>query len=593
MGGLAAAGDGSTATGSTQAFSTMGLKPEPLVQTVPDLDDNDVATVDNAISMMVRQPWDELGDFGSSTTSAYPIKAVRIDPLGSSHTHTMFDMSIGDTGSSSSSNNSSFSNVPSYRSNVPSYRRSAEDPYAMLGHGNVLSGTEDDSEEDEDEDSDGGHADAGMGGMDMGEDEGIASYRNAAAASAARKRQNADGPSASSSSSSSSSSKAAAMQKKQLAKQQKTAAAVAAAKARTGPPPAIPTSRDIAAFDPTKVVAIGGGPADDALTAHAHNDTARPPYSYTAIIYRAVDALGKKRVQLGEIYYQIMLSWAYYAARPLETGWKNSIRHNLTVCRCFKKVARAEGESGKGGYWTIDEPFAKIDIQLDPRDASPRLSKKKIKKKSKSRTLADRKEKPLTYSPSSPQISRRSVPSPQMLEAAAVATAATEALSASSSSSLSSSGNEAIFAAPAPTRQGTRSQRTRATRTSTAAAVAAAAATAAAAAAATTVTATATPETVYPTHLLAHTFEEDATDFSPREHDDAGNPLPAIPRGPGHTTRIVLPASELDESFSALAGMSLNLSSSFGNAMLGNSLGGSNVLNASFSNLLAGGQLID
>jgi len=593
MGGLAAAGDGSTATGSTQAFSTMGLKPEPLVQTVPDLDDNDVATVDNAISMLVRQPWDELGDFGSSTTSAYPIKAVRIDPLGSSHTHTMFDMSIGDTGSTSSSNNSSFSNVPSYRSNVPSYRRSAEDPYAMLGHGNVLSGTEDDSEEDGEDDSDGGHADAGMGGMDMGEDEGIASYRNSAAASAAQKRQTADGPSASSSSSSSS--KAAAAQRKQLAKQQKTAAAVAAAKARTGPPPAIPTSRDIAAFDPTKVVAIGGGPADAALTAHAHNDTTRPPYSYTAIIYRAVDALGKKRVQLGEIYYQIMLSWAYYAARPLETGWKNSIRHNLTVCRCFKKVARAEGESGKGGYWTIDEPFAKIDIQLDPRDASPRLSKKKIKKKSKSRTLADRKEKPLTFSPSSPQISRRSVPSPQMLEAAAVATAAvaaTEALSASSSSSLSSSGNEAIFAAPVPTRQGTRSQRTRATRTSTAAAAAAAAATAAAAAAA-AVTATATPETVYPTHLLAHTFEEDATDFSPREHDDAGNPLPAIPRGPGHTTRVVLPASELDESFSALAGMSLNLSSSFGNAMLGNSLGGSNVLNASFSNLLAGGQLVD
>jgi len=617
MGGTATAAATPTAAEAATSYRTMALKPEPLcVQTalVPDMeqqqpamldgdDDGDDATADNAISMAVRTPWDDLG---ASSTAAYPIKALRIDALGSSHSHLLF-MSVDDTanGSSSSSSNNHNGDTSSNNSsfnNVPSRASSAEDSFSMLGHGNVLSGTEDDSDYD-------------TGGMDVeadDDDDDIAGYAtvgktssSGAASASHRHQQEAHAAAAgagaaaafssaspSSPSSSSATTKAATKaakaaaavqqhsQKKQvLAKQQKAAAA--AAKARTGPAPAVPTSRDIAAFDPTKVVAIDGGPADAVLTAHAHNDTTRPPYSYTALIYYAVHAIGKGRVQLGEIYYQIMMSWAYYAARPLETGWKNSIRHNLTVCRCFKKVARAEGESGKGGYWAIDEPLAKIDVSLVPRDSSPRLSRKKLKKKSKSRAFADRKEKPLAFSPSSPQVSRRSAPSPLALEAAAAAAMAAEAvgseqLSTSSSSSTSDAGM--VFAAPAPAgRRGTpRPQRKRgfSSKASPAAPHAA------------------EPEMVYPAHLLAHSIESE-TDFAPREHDDAGNPHPSILRGPGHTTRVVLPSAELDDSFSGLAGMSLNMSSSFGNALLGSSLGGSNVLSSSFSNLLAGGQLVD
>jgi hypothetical protein len=61
--------------------------------------------------------------------------------------------------------------------------------------------------------------------------------------------------------------------------------------------------------------------------------------------------VGKEKVTLGEIYSNIMAEHAYYAARPTETGWKNSIRHNLTMGKGFAKVARAEGESGKGVYY--------------------------------------------------------------------------------------------------------------------------------------------------------------------------------------------------------------------------------------------------
>jgi len=127
---------------------------------------------------------------------------------------------------------------------------------------------------------------------------------------------------------------------------------------------------------------IGAAPGSRGF--HAGVTNKRPPYSYAALIYLAVEATGEKRVQLGDIYSNIMQSWAYYRARPNETGWKNSIRHNLTVSRCFRKVARAEGDTGKGGYWEVDETLAKTEIVLSAREMSPKMRKGgKLKNKKK------------------------------------------------------------------------------------------------------------------------------------------------------------------------------------------------------------------
>jgi len=145
--------------------------------------------------------------------------------------------------------------------------------------------------------------------------------------------------------------------------------------------------------------AISGGNAVIGTREYYAADAgARPPYSYSAIIYYAMKETGEARVQLGQIYSNIMEMWEYYKARPHETGWKNSIRHNLTVCRCFRKVARSEGETGKGGYWEIDEEAAKSDITLAPRDSSPRVPRKVLGKKLK-RTSKEKERHPLKPAP--------------------------------------------------------------------------------------------------------------------------------------------------------------------------------------------------
>jgi hypothetical protein len=81
----------------------------------------------------------------------------------------------------------------------------------------------------------------------------------------------------------------------------------------------------------------------------------------------AMTCSGSKRLQIADIYNAIMSQWDYYRDRPEETGWKNSIRHNLTICRCFQKVVRQDAD-GKGGYWEIDEALAKVDVSMRPRD---------------------------------------------------------------------------------------------------------------------------------------------------------------------------------------------------------------------------------
>ncbi|SAM04219.1 hypothetical protein [Absidia glauca] len=82
----------------------------------------------------------------------------------------------------------------------------------------------------------------------------------------------------------------------------------------------------------------------------------RPPHSYASLIAQAILTSQYQRMTLREIYEWVQTRYPHlYEAN--ETGWQNTIRHNLSLNKCFCKLPKAQskGKKGsKGGYWTVD-----------------------------------------------------------------------------------------------------------------------------------------------------------------------------------------------------------------------------------------------
>lgn len=86
----------------------------------------------------------------------------------------------------------------------------------------------------------------------------------------------------------------------------------------------------------------------------------KPAWSYAALIGQAILSSSRKRLALNQIYAWISAAYPYF--KPGESGWMNSIRHNLSLNDCFIKGERnAEEKGGKGSVWMVDP---KLEFQF-------------------------------------------------------------------------------------------------------------------------------------------------------------------------------------------------------------------------------------
>ncbi|CAH1264768.1 FOXP1 [Branchiostoma lanceolatum] len=78
------------------------------------------------------------------------------------------------------------------------------------------------------------------------------------------------------------------------------------------------------------------------------NADVRPPFTYASLIRQAIIESPERQLTLNEIYNWFTRTFAYF--RRNAATWKNAVRHNLSLHKCFVRV-----ENVKGAVWTVDE----------------------------------------------------------------------------------------------------------------------------------------------------------------------------------------------------------------------------------------------
>ena len=72
----------------------------------------------------------------------------------------------------------------------------------------------------------------------------------------------------------------------------------------------------------------------------------KPPLSFACMIFMAIESSPDKMLPVREIYNWIMKKFPFF--RTASPGWKNSVRHNLSLNKCFRKIEKSIRNSVSG-----------------------------------------------------------------------------------------------------------------------------------------------------------------------------------------------------------------------------------------------------
>ncbi|KAI9559351.1 hypothetical protein GHT06_016140 [Daphnia sinensis] len=95
-------------------------------------------------------------------------------------------------------------------------------------------------------------------------------------------------------------------------------------------------------------------PSPSQISLHSNNgdeSSSKPPHSFSTLIFLAIESSASKALPVRDIYSWITQHFPYYRSAPV--GWKNSVRHNLSLNKCFYKVECGLNLS-KGSFWMVD-----------------------------------------------------------------------------------------------------------------------------------------------------------------------------------------------------------------------------------------------
>lgn len=99
----------------------------------------------------------------------------------------------------------------------------------------------------------------------------------------------------------------------------------------------------------------------------------KPQHSYIGLIAMAILSTPDQKLVLSDIYQHILDNYPYFRNRG--PGWRNSIRHNLSLNDCFIKSGRSA--NGKGHFWAIHP--ANVD-DFKKGDFRRRKAQRKVRK---------------------------------------------------------------------------------------------------------------------------------------------------------------------------------------------------------------------